>query len=175
MRLAGSLLVFLFCLALTPQKILPQTSASPTPAAAEAATQTQTTEYTLPPDKLQKAKALYDLRGKLRIIDTIFSLLILVAVLYLGVAARYRNWAEKPGQWRFVQALVFVPLFMLTVSALGLPLDAYQHSISREYGLSVQSWGSWFSDVLKGEALSLVFFIPILWGLTWLIRKSPRR
>jgi len=175
MRLAGSLLVFLFCLALTPQKILPQTSASPTPAAAEAAPQTQTTEYTLPPDKLQKAKALYDLRGMLRIIDTVFSLLVLLGILYFGVAARYRDWAERAGKGRFVQALIFVPLFLLTLTVLALPLDAYQHSISLQYGLSVQSWGSWFSDVLKGQGISLVLTTILLWGWTWLIRKSPRR
>ncbi len=29
-------------------------------------------QYTLPPDKLAKSKALYDLRGKLRIIDAIY-------------------------------------------------------------------------------------------------------
>jgi len=131
-------------------------------------------EYTLPPDKLQKAKALYDLRGTLRIIDTVFSLLVFLGILYFGVATRYRDWAEKAGKSRFVQALVFVPLFLLTLTVLALPLDAYQHSISLQYGLSVQSWGSWFGDVLKGQAISLVLTTILLWGWTWLIRKSPR-
>ncbi|HWX53048.1 MAG TPA: M48 family metallopeptidase [Verrucomicrobiae bacterium] len=133
-----------------------------------------TTAYTLSPDKLEKSKALYDLRGKLRIIDTVYSLIILLALLYLGIAAKYRDWAEKVSRYRFVQALVFVPLFLLTIAALGLPLDAYQHSISREYGLSVQGWGSWFSDFLMAQAVFLVLAIPALWLFTTLIRKSPR-
>jgi STE24 endopeptidase len=125
-------------------------SASATPVPAQNAATMQTSQYTLPPDKLAKSKALYDLRGKLRIIDTAYSLLVLLALLSLGIAAKYRDWAERASKNRFVQALIFVPLLILTLTVLGLPLDAYQQSISRQYGLSVQGWGSWFGDVLKG-------------------------
>jgi len=134
-----------------------------------------TTQYTLPPDKLAKSKALYDLRGKLRIIDTVYSLVVLLAILYLGIAAKYRDWAERVSKYRFVQALIFVPLFALTLTVLGLPLDAYQQHISREYGLSVQGWGSWFGDVAKGQMVSLIILTFAIWGITNLIRKSPRR
>jgi Zn-dependent protease with chaperone function len=150
-------------------------SASATPAASQSVPATQTTQYTLPPDKLAKSKALYDLRGKLRIIDTAYSLLVLLALLALGIAAKYRDWAKRVSKYQLVQALVFVPLFILTLAVLGLPLDAYQQSISRQYGLSVQGWGSWFGDVLKGELVSLVILIPAIWLLVTLIRKSPRR
>ena len=137
-----------------------------TPAAAQDTPATQTTQYTLPPDKLAKSKALYDLRGKLRIIDTAYSLLVLLALLALGIAAKYRDWAERVSKYRFVQALIFVPLFMLTLTVLGLPMDAYQQHISREYGLSVQGWGSWFGDVLKGQAVSLIILTFAIWGIT---------
>lgn len=150
-------------------------SASAAPAAAQSAPATQTTQYTLPPGKLAKAKALYDLRGNLRIIDAVYSLVVLLAILYLGIAARYRDWAERVSKRRFVQALIFVPLFMLTLTVLGLPLDAYQQHISRRYGLSVQGWGSWFGDVSKGQMVSLIILILAIWGITNLIRKSPRR
>src|SRR5262249_10747536 len=131
--------------------------------------------YTLPPDKLAKAKALYILRGRLRSIDTALSFLILLGVLYLGVAARYRDWAERVSQRRFVQALIFIPLLLLTTDLLGVPLEIYQHHISLQYGLSIQRWGSWFGDVLKGEAISLVLATVLLWILVWIIRRSPLR
>ena len=176
MKLVSSLVLLALCLATMPQKALAQIpAASPSPTAAQSAPQTQTTEYTLPPDKLAKAKALYDLRGKLRIIDTLYSLIVLLAILYLGIAAKYRDWTEKAAKNRFAQALVFVPLLLLTISLLGLPLDIYQQSISRQYGLSVQGWGSWFADVLKGQGVSLIIATLAIWGLTTLIRKSPRR
>ena len=64
---------------------------------------------------------------------------------------------------------------MLTLTVLGLPMDAYQQHISREYGLSVQGWGSWFGDVLKGQLVSLIILTFAIWGITNLICKSPRR
>src|SRR5689334_4698878 len=176
MKLLGSLVLLVLCFTMLPQNVTAQTSAaSPAPAAAHSTPATQTTQYTLPPDKLAKAKALYDLRGKLRIVDTVYSLIVLLAILSLGIAAQYRDWAEKVSKYRFIQAMVFVPLFLLTLTILGLPMDAYQQSISRQYGLSVQGWGSWFRDVLVGQALSLVILTFVIWGLTHLIRKSPKR
>jgi STE24 endopeptidase len=136
---------------------------------------TPTTEYTLPPEKLAKSKALYDLRGKLRIIGTLYGLLILWAFLQFGVAVKFRNLAQAVSSRRVVQALVFVPLLLLTITVLQLPLDVYQQSISRAYGLSVQGWGSWFGDVAKGFVISLIIFTLALWLVTILIRVSPRR
>jgi STE24 endopeptidase len=176
MKLLGCLVLLAIGLGLLPQKAFAQTpAASPSPAAAQGAPTTQTAEYTLPPDKLAKSKALYDLSGKLRIIGTVYGLLVLLALLYLGIAAKFRDWAEKVSSKRFVQALVFVPLLMLTITVLDLPLGAYGHSISREYGLSVQGWGSWFGDVGKGFLVDLIIFILAMWGVTSFIRKSPRR
>ena len=150
-------------------------TASTLPAAAQATPATQTTEYTLPPDKLAKAKGLYDLRGRLRIIDTIYGLLVLLGLLYLGIAGKFRDIAEAAGKNRLVQALIFVALFLVTTTVLELPLDAYQQSISLQYGLSVQGWSSWFGDVLKGMLVAYIIFTIAAWGITSLIRKSPRR
>lgn len=176
MKLFGSLCLFALCVGISSHKALAQApSASPSASAIQSVPATPTTQYTLPPDKLAKSKALYELRGTLRIIDTAYSLIVLLALLYFGVAAKYRGIAEQGSKYRFVQALIFVPLLLLTLTALGLPLDAYQQSISRQYGLSVQGWGSWFGDVMKGQLVSLVILTLAIWGVTNLIRKSPRR
>lgn len=176
MKLLASVLLFALSLSLIPVKMHAQSpAASPAPSATQSAPHTETTQYTLPPDKLAKSKALYDLRGKLRIIDTIYGLLILLGLLYFGVAARYRDWAERVSRFRFVQALVFAPLVLITITILQLPLDAYQQKISLQYGLSVQSWGSWLGDVGKGQLLSIILLSVIAWIIATLIRKSPRR
>jgi STE24 endopeptidase len=136
---------------------------------------TPTTEYTLPPDKLAKSKALYDISGRLRIIGTIWGFVVLLGILYLGVVARFRDWAEKASHNSFVQALVAIPPFLLVLNVLDWPLSAYGHHISLQYGLSVQRWGSWFADVLKGLGISLVVSTLLLWLMLWIIRRSPRR
>src|ERR1041385_6302644 len=106
MKLLSSVLLLVICLSFLPKKGLAQTpAASPSPVTAQSAP--QTTQYTLPPDKLAKATALYNLRFKLRIIDTLYGLLILLGLLYFGVAARYRDIAEAAGKNRVVQALKY--------------------------------------------------------------------
>jgi STE24 endopeptidase len=176
MRLLSFILFLTFCLGLLPSKTHAQTpAASPSAASAQPAPQAQTTEYTLPPDKSAKAKALYELRGKLRIIGTIYGFAVLLALLYLGIVARYRDWAEKATKFSFLQALIVIPLFMLTTTLLDLPLDAYEHSVSRQYGLSVQGWASWFGDVGKGFLVGAVISVILLWLMIVIIRKSPRR
>ncbi|HLY92176.1 MAG TPA: M48 family metallopeptidase [Candidatus Angelobacter sp.] len=176
MKLASSLLLLAFSLTVLPKGAAGQTAAaSPSPAVEQKAQAPQTTEYTLPPDKLAKSKALYQLGGKLRIIDTVYGLLVLLGLLYFGIAAKYRDWAEKVSSKRLVQAVIFVPLLMLTITVLDLPLDAYGHHVGREYGLSVQGWASWFADLGKGFLVGLVIFILVIWGVTQAIRKSPRR
>lgn len=131
-------------------------------------------EYTLSPEKLAKAKALYDISGRLRIIGTIWGFVVLLGVLYLGVVARFRDWAEKATKYSFIQALIVVPLLLVILNVVDWPLAAYGHSISLQYGLSVQQWGSWFSDLFKELALSIVISTIALWFLAWRIRRSPR-
>jgi Zn-dependent protease with chaperone function len=179
MKLLGSLFLLVLCLSLMPRKVIAQTSAtpstSPADAAAPSAPASETTEYKLPPDKLAKATGLYNLRFKLRIFDTIYGFLVLLGLLYFGIAAKYRDLAEVSGKNRLVQALIFVALILVTTTVLQLPLDAYQQSISRQYGLSVQGWGSWLGDVGKGMIVAFVIFSFLAWLITTLIRKSPRR
>jgi Zn-dependent protease with chaperone function len=150
-----------------------QTPSSQT-ATRQASTPTTTTEYTLPPEKLVKAKAIYTVRTTVEAIDPLYSFLVLLAILSLGVAATYRNWAERVSRWRFVQAWIFVPLLFLTLAVVNLPLSIYSHHISLKYGLSIQGWGSWSLDLLKGEAVSMAIFTPLLWLMMLIIRKSPR-
>ncbi len=175
MKLLVSLVLLVLCFSFVSQKTLAQTPDVSSLSVTAQPSATVTTEYKLPPDKLAKAKALYDLRGKLLIIDPFYGFILLLAILYLGVAAKFRHWAERASKHRFVQALIFVPLLLVTITILQLPLDAYQQNISLQYGLSVQSWGSWLNDAFKGLLLALVIFTLALWILTTLIRKSPRR
>ncbi len=100
---------------------------------------------------------------------------MLCGLLYLGIAGKFRDIAEASGKNRVVQALIFVALFLVTTTALQFPLDAYQQKISLQYGLSVQGWGSWFGDVLKGMLVGYVFLTVVAWLIVTLIRVSPRR
>ena len=151
--------------------------AAQTTAPAEAQThphELKVTGYSLPPDKLAKAEALYKTSTVLYLASMIFGIVVLWVLLKLRVGPVLRNLAERVSGKRFLQTLVFVPLLTLLIAVLSLPLDIYGHHISRAYGLSVQGWLSWAGDWCKGEAVTLVVLVFAVLALFWIIRKSPQ-
>jgi STE24 endopeptidase len=150
----------------------PQASAS---SAAPRAEPRRVTAYTLPPDLYKKTERLSRIRLAFILIGTIYGLIVLWLILRLKLAPKYRDWAERASSNRFVQVLVFTPLLVLTIDVLGLPQEIYAHTVSRDYGLSVQGWGSWAWDQAKGEFLSVILGIILIAILYAVIRKSPQR
>jgi STE24 endopeptidase len=133
------------------------------------------TAYTLPPDLYRKARN----RGRIgfasRIIGFFYGLLVLWFILRSKLSAKFRDWAEKASRRRFVQALVFTPLLVLTIAILQLPIDIFHESISKLYKISVQSWPSWVADWAKAQLLTIIIGTLLAWILYSVIRRSPRR
>jgi STE24 endopeptidase len=132
-------------------------------------------EYSLPPDKLEKSHALYLTQIRFEIVDTIYGFLILVSLLYFGVAARYRDIAERKFQNKWLQGLIVFPLFIVTMTVLSIPSAMYRHQVSHDYGLSVQGWGGWWADWGKTLVLSVILETVLLLLLYAMIRRSPKR
>ncbi len=137
--------------------------------------QLRVTAYTLPPDKLAKAEALYAIRTGLYLFGMIFGIVVLWFLLKLRVGPAFRDLAEIASKNSFAQALIFVPLLTLLIAVISLPIDLYHHHISLAYGLSVQGWASWIADWCKAQAVMLVITVPTVFALFRIIRKSPRR
>jgi STE24 endopeptidase len=142
---------------------------------ASAADATPIEEYRLPPDKLEKAQALYRTGVTMNLFGTVYGIAVLVLVLALRVSARFRDLAERVSSRRFVQVIVFAPLLLITIDLLSFPLNVYGHHLQTSYGLSVQSWGSWFWDWTKAELIGTVIATLFVWGLYAFLRRSPRR
>ena len=131
--------------------------------------------YSLPPDKLAKSRALYKIRGWLIVISAIYSFAILIAFIRWRWAVNLRDWAERASKRRLAQAMIVVPLFVLTFTALRLPLAVYGHHVSLKFGLSVQGWGSWLRDwIVQLGLVSLVGTI-VVWIFYVIVARSPRR
>jgi STE24 endopeptidase len=157
---------------------VPATSQISNPTLVQAAPEEQqakVAEYTLPSEKLAKAKALYETHTVLYLVGTVFGIVVLWLILRLRVGPALRNLAEHACKNGFLQTAIFVPLLILLIAVISLPLDLYEHHISREYGLSVQGWASWAGDWCKAEAIVVVITVFAVFGLFCIIRRSPRR
>lgn len=131
--------------------------------------------YKLPPDKEAQAIAYAHSRRQLYFLDLLFNTVGLVLLIQLAFAPRLRDRAERLSRNRFFQAVVFAGPFFIVLGLLSLPSAAAGHWLQRHYGQSVQGWGSWFWDAVKGGAVSLVLAVVLVWLFYAVIRRSPRR
>jgi len=146
------------------------------PASSEAAAgQKQPRQYSLPPDRLQRAIEYSRARYWLHFTGELYGVAVLGAILAFGLAAKFRDSAEAASQRRFPQAVIFVALLMLTNDVLGLPLGIYGQHLELAFDQSVQSWPSWIWDWTKGELIGISLAILLVFILYAVIRRSPRR
>ena len=138
-------------------------------------TQRIITAYTLPPDSYKKSQDLSRIYLRFRLISFAYSVFVLWLILRWSFGPKYRNLAERFSSNKFLQAVVFAPLFFISLDILQLPFGIYSNWILRKYGISVQGWASWFSDWAKGEIITAILSIILLYLLFLVIRKSPRR
>lgn len=155
-----------------PQSGVPDDAASQAP---EQASEKKVTAYTLPPDLYRKARDLGRFHARFAWIDFFYGIFVLWVILYWRFGPQFRDWAESASRNRFLQAAIFAPLLILTMAILSLPSDIYENSVERKYGLSIQSWGSWFWDWTKGQSLGILLGIMLVSILYAVIRSSPRR
>ena len=140
-----------------------------------AAVLAQVAAYRLPPDKLEQAEALYRTRNALALAGLVLGIAVPIALLQLGVAARHRDLAERASRRRAVQALVFVPLMLLTWPWSRCRSTCTGSTSCARYGLSVEGWGSWLGDWAKGQLVSWLVAVPMTLGLYAIVRRSPTR
>jgi STE24 endopeptidase len=135
----------------------------------------KTSEYTLSRDRYEKAVTYSRAAYAIYFASVCVSVLALVILLRLGIAAKFRDCAESVSDKRWVQALVFVPLLVLTMDVVALPLRLYGHALSLRYEMSVESWGSWFLDWTKEQFLMVGFALIFALILSAVMRRRPRR
>src|ERR1700723_458814 len=155
-----------------PPASTPDTTAPATP---PQSSEKKVTAYTLPPDLYRKARDLGRFHARFAWIDFFYGIFVLWVILYWRFGPQFRDWAQSVSRNRFLQAAIFASLLLLTMAVLGLPSDIYENSVERKYGLSIQSWGSWFWDWTKGQFLGILLGIILVSILYAVIRSSPRR
>ena len=131
-------------------------------------------DYSLSPADLAKAQHLSTVHETLHFGNEAWGILSLLLLLGFGAIAWMRDTAVKVSSNRWAQGYVFLLLYLIAGALLSLPVDLYAQHLSLKYGLSVQSWPSWFGDQAKAFALTWIIGGLLLMLLFWIIRKLPR-
>jgi Zn-dependent protease with chaperone function len=136
----------------------------------------ETTPVAVPP-ATPAALQYYASGNRLWILDQLVSLAMLAGILFSGLSARLRAWADRIGRhnW-FFTIVVYFALFTLLTFVITLPLTYYEEFVREHaYGLSNQTLRKWWSDSLTSLAVTCVAGGLFLWVPYLLLRKSPRR
>jgi Zn-dependent protease with chaperone function len=157
----------------------PPSTAAPQSAMAKAAPAPEPSQkissYTLPPALYQKAKTLGTIRMLTLLLTVPYIVLALWILLRSRLSVRFRAFAVARSRRLFLQSLYFTPLFLIAFAVLNLPLELFNQSLLKRYGISVQPWLSWLADWLKAQTLEIAIGIFLVWILFAVIRRSPRR
>jgi len=175
MRLRSTLLLLVMLSAVFAISIGRLACETSTEAQAERIAVHNSSAYTLPQAKLQKAVVLNRTGRTLTIVDAVWMPVQLLLLLVFGMAAWMRSVAVSLSRNRWAQGFIFVFLLLLATHLLNLPLGIYAHRVALSYGLSVQGWGSWLADKAKSFALEWLFGGLLTMLIFWVIRRSPNR
>lgn len=128
------------------------------------------------PEPSEKALAYYRSGNVLWTVNQLWGLVVPALLLFTGLSARMRSWAQRIGRkWFFVIALYYA-FYVLLTYVLAFPLEYYAGFVRQHaFGLSNQSFGKWLGDSLKELAIGIVFGSLLLWVPYLLLAKSPRR
>lgn len=156
----------------------PQTTAAPTPNQSEPSSppeQADVDQYTLSHERYEKAIAYAKAEYTLYFVSVFYGVVILVLILRLGIAAKFRDLAQRLTENQTLQSIIFTPLLILLIDLLNLPLRICWHMLSLHYQQSIQGWGSWMGDWVKEELIGIAIAIVLAMILFAVIRRSPRR
>ncbi len=102
-------------------------------------------------------------------------IIIMAVLLYTGLSARFRQWAEAISKKEFFVYLFYILFFSLFVYIVNLPFDYYREFIvEHNYGFSNQTLNEWFAEDLKALGVIFVFELIIISILYFLINRYKR-
>lgn len=100
---------------------------------------------------------------------------ILLLILFTGLSAKMRTWANKI-KIRFFAVWLFMILLLIADYLLNLPFSIYRSFIvESDYGFMSQTFMQWWGEDLLGQLISMVILIIPVWFLYELINKHKKK
>jgi len=111
----------------------------------------------------------------LLVVDTLYALLVSALLLWLRISAWMRNVAQSMTRSRFLQAPIYVALFLVITAVATFPLTLYEGFFREHaYGLSNMTLMQWLGDFAKAFGLQLVIGTIVLTLIYAAIRAARR-
>ena len=126
-------------------------------------------------EKRARSDAYFEGGYWLILIDALYTLAVMGVLLWFGISAAMRDFAQRITRSRFWQVPIYVAGFVALTTLATFPLTLYEDFFREHaYGLSNQTFLQWFGDFATGFGLNLAAMIILLTLIYAVIRASRR-
>ncbi|MBI3872231.1 MAG: PD40 domain-containing protein [candidate division Zixibacteria bacterium] len=143
--------------------------------AARAAAGSEVGWGTMTPQRRLQAISYSRTQDILYFVNVGWGIAIWLILLFTGWSGRLLEWSERIGHRRLFTLFLYMLVLILAVQLTSLPLDYYSgFHLEHQYGLSSQSLGAWFLQLIKGLAVALILLSIAAAIVYALIRRRPQ-
>lgn len=125
--------------------------------------------------ELVLSEDLSKIRNFLFFIATPFEWLLYFVILITGISRLFESWSPEQQKWGIWRNAVYLFFLSFLLFVLQFPLDYYQYGLSKNYGISTQSFSSWMRDNVLDFWIDFGMSVLMVTVLYWIIKKSPKR
>lgn len=121
----------------------------------------------------QRAKRYEAIHNFLFVVETVYTILLLIAFLCWGYSDRlaYTVRFISPNPW--IHVAIYGAVVVIATKLLFLPLNYYgDYHLEHKFGLSNESLGAWVLDELKSLGLNLLLSVAILDVLYFFLQRA---
>ena len=115
------------------------------------------------------------IKNFLYFVATPFEWIVYLFILITGLSQVFEKWTTVKNQWAFLQNALYLFLLSLFIYIVLFPLDYYRYSLSKNYGISTQTFNSWMRDNVIGFWVDFGTTVVIVTVLYWLIKRNPKK
>lgn len=123
----------------------------------------------------QRAIDYSDQRNMFYFGSELYTLVILLLILFTGLSALLWRWAQRVTRWRALSLFLYVFGLFGILAIVRWPLDyVMEFRLDHQFGLSNQTFGAWMSDWAKSLLLTIVVATPLIAGFYAIVRRRPK-
>lgn len=132
-------------------------------------------ETFLTAEELVQSEEYSKIRNFLYFLEVPLEWLFYLLLLLFGIGKLFEKWAEQTTRMKFIHNALFTFCLSFLSFVFFYPLKFLRYSLSKKYGISIQSFHEWMRDLLINFWLDWILLFIVVSALYWLIRKSEKR
>lgn len=125
-------------------------------------------------EKLDKARAYLNVNARFGIIQSIFSLVVLLGIWFCQGFPFLDNLVRSFSENEIVSGMMFLGILFIAQNLSSLPFDCYEtFGIEEKFGFNKSTPKTFIIDRIKGLFLAAIIGLPILAGILWIFQAVP--